>query len=67
MTVPAMRIALPVICQNGHKALSFYQFDRQSMDFVWEPPPYQTACKCPKADFGQGYRQDGDPYLVEGP
>lgn len=61
----AKRIALPVVCQNGHKNLSHYRFDRQSMDFVWQPPLHETACRCPKSDMGQGYKPDGDPYVVE--
>ena len=58
-----MRICLPVICQNGHKAMSHFRFDRQSMEFVWEGVTREESCKCPKHDVGQGWRANGDPFI----
>lgn len=54
-------IYLPVICQNGHKAVAVYRWDARAMEFIFEPPRGQ--CPCPKSDFGEGYRADGAPYL----
>lgn len=59
-----MKIALPVICQNGHKATSYYNFDIRSMDFVWELPSKKETCDCPKGDIGEGWFQNGKPELV---
>jgi hypothetical protein len=60
-----MRIALPVVCQNGHKAMSHYWFNSARMEFIWELPSIEETCSCPKSNFGEGWRTAGNPFVVE--
>lgn len=59
----ALLIFLPVICQNGHKALATYRWDSARMDYIFESVPRDEQCKCPKHNLGQGYKQDGAPFI----
>lgn len=57
------RIYLPVVCQNGHRATASYRWEASAMEFIFEAPPRNQQCNCPKSDLGEGYRTDGNPYL----
>lgn len=57
-----MKIAIPVKCQNGHKATWYVEF--RGLDAVSGGVPSEGKCNCPKHEIGQGYFVDGDPFVV---
>lgn len=61
----AGRIYIPVICQNGHKAIASYRWDKERMEFVFEGVPESEKCNCPKSSLGDGYKANGFPAMFK--
>lgn len=57
-----MRIAIPVECQNGHKA-TWYMLVK-GLDVCQLGVPQSEKCNCPKWGEGQGYHAAGAPYAA---
>lgn len=56
-----MKIAIPVECQNGHKAT--WHVHIEGLEVRELGVPHEEKCDCPKHNFGQGYHASGDPYV----
>lgn len=59
-----MKIAVPVECQNGHKARWIIRID--GLEVRHEGVPLIEKCRCPKWSEGQGYHATGKPEVVSG-
>ena len=59
-----MMIAVPVECQNGHKAMWYFEINGLAVRTVGVP--ITEKCNCPKWSEGQGYHATGKPEVVSG-
>ncbi|MDF0750303.1 hypothetical protein NLU14_08675 [Marinobacter sp. 71-i] len=57
-----MKIAIPVECQNGHKAKWIICID--GLVARHEGVPTKEKCNCPKWQEGQGYTPCGKPEVA---
>ena len=55
MSLPRVRVGVPVACQNGHRATWWFAL----RDLEWVPDGMDVIdkCDCPKCEMGQGYRR----------
>lgn len=57
-----MKIGVPVICQNGHKAV--YYFNLEELDWKDIGVAKEENCDCPKWEFGQGWKRDNKRDII---
>lgn len=58
----AMKIGIPVECQNGHKAtwrMLITGLEKKDIGVK-----NSENCKCPKFDFGEGWKACGEPFFI---
>ena len=56
----------PVICQNGHKGLWYWQIENYGIGSIKHLGVISNRCDCPKQALGEGYVKNGDDQLFIG-
>lgn len=56
-------VAVPVECQNGHKAHAHIEIN--GLETRYLGVPQSQKCKCPKWGVGEGWAAIGRPEFVE--
>lgn len=59
-----IKIGIPVECQNGHKAT--YVIAVNGLDPKHFGVDKSENCSCPKFDISEGWKQCGEPFIIEG-
>ncbi len=52
-------VGVPVVCQNGHEAVWLIKITGIEPELVGVPE--WMKCQCPKFNFGEGYKENGNP------
>lgn len=55
------KVYVPVVCQNGHEAVCSYNFS--NFEWIFELPKF-SEYRCPKEGLEQGWRVNGNPYML---
>ena len=55
-----IKFRTPVICQNGHKGLWYWQIEDYGIGTVKHLGVISNRCDCPKQALGEGYIKNGD-------
>jgi hypothetical protein len=60
-----VKIGVPVVCQNGHRAVFWYEL----FGLTWSDRGVSRdqQCDCPKHDMGQGWRRAEGEIKIEEP
>lgn len=65
-----LKLRIPVVCQNGHKALFYYEINNKKLSDIFEYKPVGVPedqnCSCPKAGYEEGWRRAGDDQMFTG-
>ena len=56
-----MRIGIPVMCQNGHEATWIIVIN--GLEVVNKGVTHDK-CQCSKSRFGEGYKEYGEPFVI---
>ncbi len=61
-----LKFRTPVVCQNGHKALWYWQIKDSGIGEVKHEGVVSNRCDCPKGALGEGYARAGEDQQFTG-
>lgn len=64
-----LKFRTPVVCQNGHKALWYFELSQNATGIAevkHSGVPTDQECKCPKHEFNEGWRRAGEDQQYTG-
>lgn len=58
-----LQIKVPVVCQNGHKAIATIEIN--GLEYTYKGVPRDQDCDYPKWGINEGWKANGKPYTEQ--